>query len=138
MDEIRIRMMKGIKILFWKVNVKIGWYLSDTAFKYSNHLGQENQYKYIEKETKIPFFLNIPASAYKVETSISEVLKESPYFHVISLSLWRKRDFSGWWNWRKKGLLLKFKPNKVYSILSQMYKLQVIIHLRKMLNNEFL
>ena len=42
MDKIRIRMVKDVKVLFQKVNVKIGWYLSDAAFKYSINLGQEN------------------------------------------------------------------------------------------------
>ena len=35
-------MVQGIKVLFWKVNIKIGWYLSDAGFKYSINLGQES------------------------------------------------------------------------------------------------
>lgn len=78
------------------------------------------------------FFLNIPASAHRVEASVSEVLRPRPHFHFLfAQPCERKRVFSGPCNWGENGM--GSEPTEEHSTLSQMYKSGATVHLRRMI-----
>lgn len=78
------------------------------------------------------FFLNVPASAHRVEASVSEVLRPRSHFHFLfAQPCERKRVFPGPCNWEENGM--GSEPTKEHSTLSQMYKSGVTVHLRRMI-----